>query len=330
MEKTKLYYGVYYLTATNPEELVVYELTGNQKKISVTSLMPKNYPDDLISFSISGSFGSSREMYEFEKSSGIDGSQIWKDLKSFAWRIYFHQGDPFNYIIPENEQNVFMTKYGSICEQESRAGAGKNYVQNFSISRNVMIQHYANQWRDFIQLKDKPKMSFYFERTAYLIDETNLIFAWQDGREFQVVGRLGKFLLIRKPQTTDYHLKEPMSLDEIYKEKIPNLPINKTLKEILETVSGSSSTSHSKLDLYLLLNDESLEKTQPDPRVVKQYSGYYENLQVEGFKTRWGILTVITYRSDIDDYDVRIYLGQELVEETQEYAYSKELGFHKE
>jgi hypothetical protein len=334
----KIYYGVPWITTEGKDHLLFREMTapGKFKPIKYDDIAPKDVPGDLVAYSIGAgqSADGSGEVYHFSEFSGIDGHRVWKDLKQHAWNVYFHQGDPFNYMtLDRGEEYAFIKRYDPACEGQTIPDAGRNYVLHFSISKRTVVKTYADKWRDYLQVKDKPRMPMLFEKPAYLIDKEKLLFL-QGNKEFQAIGMLGKFLVVKHPQKNVYHLKQPLGMVTTSPEiKIPVLPASKTLLGILGTVSGSSSTRHSITDVYMLLKDEALEKATPVPAVLQKYKRvrdnplqYFENMQSEAYTTRWGVLTVVTYRSDIDDYDVNIFLGDRLIEESQAYKYSKELG----
>lgn len=334
----KIYYGVPWITTEGKDRLLFWEMTapGKFKPIKYDDIAPKDVPGDLVAYSIGTgqSADGSGEVYHFSEFSGIDGHRVWKDLKQHAWNVYFHQGDPFNYMsLDHGNEYAFIKRYDPACEGQTIPDAGRNYVLSFSLSKRTVVKTYADKWRDYLQVKDKPRMPFFFGKPAYLIDKDKLLFL-QGDKEFQAIGMLGKFLIVKHPQKNVYHLKQPLGMDTTSPEiKIPVLPASKTLLSILGAVSGSSSTRHSVTDVYMLLKNEALRKAEPDPRVLKKYEQlrddplqYFENMQSEAYSTRWGVLTVVTYRSDIDDYDVNIFLGDRLIEESQAYKYSKEMG----
>jgi len=307
------------------------EKMESDKNISFKDIHKRLERKDLLYFLMQGySFCGDNDVMNFMRFINIGSDAIWRSLKEKAVEIGIHVGDPFNYIVPEDKQWATLALYDpAICENETVEEAGHNYITSFHMEKRYIIEHWEREWRDFKQVALLPVLKFYSNADGYLLDAKELVFV-QEGIEYQMIGMIDKGTMLAK-RVKDGKLvtRRPMQLPDGF--TVPALSVDTNLQGILSAIEGSASTGHSVIEVYLYLAGEMLKEIKIDHRFEKHFPGYHENLQAASYTCSKGIITLVTYRCDIDDYDALLFLDGEPVQSTgtQQYRYDKVLGFIK-
>jgi len=299
------------------------EFNYKTKKIKINS---KDLPPDAQVFSLIGSYGGNdKNLREFLNFSGINAHDLWHDLKEKAFYINFHVGSVYG-CTPEEIEFAFIKKYNPICESITQWGG--NYVDSFYLRKSDIFAHYKILFKKFKKLKNYPKVNFYYEPSGYINKNNTLI---QLGKKYKILYKiLNTHLLLKDIKTNQLNLKKAISLPKI---DIVEYKIDENLADILKTIDGSDSTDYSLLDIFLEFRDETLKPYQRN--IIDQLpEEFYEYLQlptceIESYQTSKGILTMLSYRCAIDDYDVLLFLNGKLIEASAKYEYDPILGFIK-
>lgn len=306
------------------------EKMENDKNISFKGIHSRIEKKDLLYFLMYGyTFCGDHDVMNFLRFANIGSGAIWRALKEKTVEISFHVGEAFNHVVPEEKQWATLAVYDPICEKETVVGAGFNSISSFHVEKRHIIEYWSNEWRDFKQVAVLPVLKFYSSADGYLLDAKELVFV-QEGNEYQMIGMIDKGTMLAK-RVKDGKLvtRRPMQFPDGF--TVPALSVDTNLQGILGAIEGSASTEHSIIEVYLYLVGETLKETKIDHRFKEHFSGYHENLQAESYTCSKGIITLVTYRCDIDDYDALLFLDGEPVRSTgtQQYRYDKVLGFIK-
>lgn len=292
--------------------------------------------DGLLYFMIHGYTGcGDAEVGDFLRFASIGADTILRELKAKAIHVEIHVGQSFNNIVTEAFQWAVLDIYDpAICECETIEGAGNNYVSAFHVKRQDIVDRWNNEWLDFKQVAHLPRIAFYQGSDGYVLDRKELVFV-QKGKtaqliEFKAIGYVFKgHLLAKRVKENKMTIKHVMQAAEGF--DVPMLEVDKNLQGILGAISGSASSALSLLDVFFYLAGEKLVEKVEDRRCMKHFPGYHENLRAESYSCAKGTITMVTYRSDIDDYDVQLFLDGEPIHhaEHQQFEYDHLLGLIK-